>query len=103
MMTLIAWQSVAYVLVCSYLVFRNGFLWELATLIVIMLLGHWLEMKSVLGASKALQLLVSMMPAEAHKVHGDHMMDVNLKNYKRMILFLSNQEKKFRLMELYRR
>jgi len=33
------------------------FFWELATLIDIMLLGHWLEMKSVLGASKALQLL----------------------------------------------
>ncbi|HLF45975.1 MAG TPA: heavy metal translocating P-type ATPase, partial [Chitinophagaceae bacterium] len=47
------------------------FYWELATLIVIMLLGHWLEMKSVLGASKALQLLVSMMPAEAHRVKKD--------------------------------
>lgn len=45
-----------------------------------MLLGHWLEMKSVLGASKALQLLVSMMPAEAHKVHGDHIMDVKLED-----------------------
>ena len=39
------------------------FFWELATLIVIMLLGHWLEMKSVLGHPKPLQLLVSMMPA----------------------------------------
>ncbi len=44
------------------------FFWELATLIVIMLLGHWIEMKSVLGASKALELLVSMMPAEAYVV-----------------------------------
>nr|WP_237587150.1 copper-translocating P-type ATPase [Pontibacter russatus] len=41
------------------------FFWELATLIVIMLLGHWIEMRSVLGASKALELLVGMMPAEA--------------------------------------
>jgi Cu2+-exporting ATPase len=47
------------------------FFWELAKLIVIMLLGHWLEMKSVLGASKALQLLVSMMPAEAHRVKAN--------------------------------
>ena len=46
------------------------FFWELVTLIDIMLVGHWIEMKSVLGASKALQLLVSMMPSEAHKVHG---------------------------------
>jgi Cu2+-exporting ATPase len=41
------------------------FFWELATLIVVMLLGHWIEMKSVLGASKALELLVSIMPAQA--------------------------------------
>ncbi|WP_170312527.1 copper-translocating P-type ATPase [Botryobacter ruber] len=41
------------------------FFWELATLIVIMLLGHWIEMRSVLGASRALELLVSMMPDEA--------------------------------------
>ena len=36
-----------------------------------MLLGHWPEMKSVLGASKALQLLLSMMPAEAHRIKSD--------------------------------
>src|SRR6185436_5140059 len=36
------------------------------------------KMKSVLVASNALQLLVSMMPAEAHKVHGDHIMDIKL-------------------------
>jgi len=41
------------------------FFWELATLIVVMLLGHWIEMRSVLGASKALELLVSMMPVQA--------------------------------------
>ena len=47
------------------------FYWELATLIVIMLLGHWLEMKSVAGASKSLELIVKMLPAEAHMYHGD--------------------------------
>ena len=81
MMTLIALAiSVAYVFSVAVIFGFPGidFFWELATLIVIMLLGHWLEMKSVLGASKALQLLVSMMPAEAHKVHGDHVMDVKL-------------------------
>ena len=81
MMTLIALAiSVAYVFSVAIIFGFQGmdFFWELATLIVIMLLGHWLEMKSVLGASKALQLLVSMMPAEAHKVHGDHVMDVKL-------------------------
>lgn len=74
MMTLIAMAiSVAYFYSTATVFGLKGvdFFWELATLIDIMLLGHWLEMKSVLGASKALQLLVSMMPAEAHRVKGD--------------------------------
>ncbi|MBK5270404.1 MAG: copper-translocating P-type ATPase [Bacteroidia bacterium] len=74
MMTLIAMAiSVAYFYSTATVFGLKGvdFFWELATLIVIMLLGHWLEMKSVLGASKALQLLVSMMPAEAHRVKKD--------------------------------
>lgn len=81
MMTLIAMAiSVAYFYSMATVFGLPGmdFFWELATLIVIMLLGHWLEMKSVLGASKALQLLVSMMPAAAHKIHGDHIMDIPL-------------------------
>lgn len=51
----------------------NNFFWELATLIDIMLLGHWIEMKSVMGASNALEELVKLIPKEAHKLdeHGD--------------------------------
>ena len=74
MMTLIAMAiSVAYFYSAATVLGLKGvdFFWELATLIDIMLLGHWLEMKSVLGASKALQLLVSMMPAEAHRVKAE--------------------------------
>jgi len=52
------------------------FFWELATLILIMLLGHWIEMKSVAGASKELQLLVQMMPSEAHMVMPNMIHDV---------------------------
>ena len=52
------------------------FFWELATLILIMLLGHWIEMKSVAGASRELELLVQLMPAEAHKVTGDKVEEV---------------------------
>lgn len=52
------------------------FFWELTTLILIMLLGHWIEMKSVAGASRELELLVQLMPEDAHLVHGDHIMDV---------------------------
>lgn len=42
--------------------------WELATLVDIMLLGHWIEMRSVMGASNALEKLVELMPNEAHKL-----------------------------------
>ncbi len=52
------------------------FFWELATLILIMLLGHWIEMKSVAGASRELELLVQLMPSEAHKVMSDKVLDV---------------------------
>lgn len=81
MMTLIALAiTVAYVYSSATVFGLQGvdFFWELATLIAIMLLGHWIEMKSVLGASKALQLLVSMMPAEAHRVKGDNIEDIPL-------------------------
>lgn len=52
------------------------FFWELATLILIMLLGHWIEMKSVAGASKELELLVQLMPADAHVVMPNMVHDV---------------------------
>jgi Cu2+-exporting ATPase len=55
------------------------FYWELATLVDIMLLGHWIEMRSLLGASRALEELVKLMPAEAHKVMPDgSLLDVPL-------------------------
>ncbi len=81
MMTLIAMAiTVAYIYSSAIIFGLSGmdFFWELATLIDIMLVGHWIEMKSVMGASRSLELLVSMMPAEAHKVHGDHIMDIKL-------------------------
>lgn len=83
MMTLIAVAiSVAYFYSSAVVFGLPGkmFFWELATLIDIMLLGHWIEMKSVLGASRALELLVSMMPSEAHKVVGDNVEDVKLED-----------------------
>ena len=86
MMTLIAIAiTVAYVYSSAVVFGLEGkmFFWELVTLIDIMLVGHWIEMKSVLGASKALELLVSMMPAEAHKVHGDHIEDVKVEDLKK--------------------
>jgi P-type Cu2+ transporter len=74
MMTLVAVAtSVAYFY--SYAVTfglpGSVFFWELATLIDIMLLGHWLEMRSVMGASNALEQLARLMPASAHKLNAD--------------------------------
>jgi P-type Cu2+ transporter len=74
MMTLIGIAiTVAYVY-SSFVIFGlrgKFFFWELATLIDIMLLGHWIEMKSVLGAGKALEELVKLLPSIAHKVLSD--------------------------------
>src|SRR3546814_13184423 len=47
------------------------FFWELATLIDVMLLGHWIEMRSVMGASGALEALVRLLPATAHRLSAD--------------------------------
>jgi Cu2+-exporting ATPase len=54
------------------------FFWETATLIDVMLLGHWLEMRSVMGASRALEELARLMPAEAHMVTGEGVRDVSV-------------------------
>ena len=59
-----------------------------------MLLGHWIEMKSVFGASKALELLVSMMPAEAHKVDGENVIDIKLEDLQKGdIILIKSGEK----------
>ena len=52
------------------------FWWELATLITIMLLGHWVEMSAVMGAQNALGALAKLIPDEADMLHGDHEMRV---------------------------
>ncbi len=56
----------------------STFFWELATLVDIMLLGHWIEMKSVMGASRSLQKLVEMMPSEAHRIKNGNTEDVKV-------------------------
>lgn len=80
MMTLIGFAiSVAYVYSLATVFGLKGmdFFWELATLILIMLLGHWIEMKSISGASRELELLVQLMPDDAHLVHEEiHIMEV---------------------------
>ena len=48
-----------------------NFWWELALLIVIMLLGHWIEMRSLAQTSTALESLAALLPDEAERVDGD--------------------------------
>lgn len=74
MMTLIAIAiSVAYFYSSAIVFGLEGsmFFWELVTLIDIMLLGHWIEMRSVMGASRALEELVKLLPTEAHLIQTD--------------------------------
>jgi len=79
MMTLISTAiSVAFFFSAATVFVPVGgdFFWELATLIDVMLLGHWLEARSVLGASRALEELVKVMPANAHVVRSGGIVDV---------------------------
>jgi Cu2+-exporting ATPase len=74
MMTLIAVAiTVAWTYSAAVALGLEGkvFFWELATLILIMLAGHWIEMRSVLGASRALEELAALMPSEARLVEDD--------------------------------
>ena len=92
MMTLIALAiTVAYFYSSAVVVGLGGkiFFWELVGLIDIMLLGHWIEMKSVMGASNAVEELAKMMPSEAHRIseNGD-IEDVELSEIERGDLIL---------------
>jgi Cu2+-exporting ATPase len=82
MMTLVAVAISTAYLHSSAVVFGltgKVFFWELATLVEIMLLGHWIEMKSVMGASKALEELAKLMPSDAHQLMpGGSVKDVPL-------------------------
>ena len=84
MMTLISVAiSVAFLYSLSTLVFGGKeFFWELTTLIVVMLWGHWIEMKSVLGASRALEELVKLMPTKANLIKNGEIVEVHVSELK---------------------
>jgi P-type Cu2+ transporter len=85
MMTLIAIAiSVAYFYSSAVVFGLQGgvFFWELVTLIDVMLLGHWLEMRSVMGASRALEELVKIMPSVAHLKQNGEVVDVGVDQLK---------------------
>ncbi|MGO1529402.1 MAG: heavy metal translocating P-type ATPase [Senegalia sp. (in: firmicutes)] len=85
MMTLIAMAiSVAY-FYSTATVFGlegNDFFWELATLIDIMLLGHWIEMRAVMSASSALDKLAELMPNTAHLFKDGDVVEVDISELK---------------------
>lgn len=85
MMTLIAVAIIVawgYSTATTFGLEGKTFFWELATLIDVMLLGHWIEMKSVMGASRSLEMLVQMLPSEAHLVEGGDAKDVDVNELK---------------------
>lgn len=85
MMTLIgvaitvAW---AYSVAITFGLQGMDFYWEMATLIDIMLIGHYFEMKSVMGASRSLELLVKMMPSTSHHIKDGHIHDMSVSELK---------------------
>src|SRR5215207_2168361 len=82
MMTLVALAiTVAFIYSTAVVFGLKGmdFFWELATLIDIMLLGHWLEMRSTMAASKALESLIALLPSKVHVEKTAGIVDIQLK------------------------
>ena len=80
MMTLVAVAVAAGYLFSvgsTFLFFGPDFYWEVSTLVVILLFGHWLEMKAVSGTSSVLGELLSLTPPKAHLVSGSSVIDVD--------------------------
>ena len=71
-----------------FLIVGKDFFWELATLVDVMLLGHWIEAKSILGASRALEELVKIMPTTAHQIKKDQIVEVPISSLKKDDLVL---------------
>src|SRR3989344_4246982 len=80
MMTLIGIAVSAAYIWSVYAVFagEEALFWELTTLITIMLLGHWLEMRAVSGAQGALKELSKLLPDTAERIKGDRTEKISL-------------------------
>ncbi|MFL5740626.1 MAG: heavy metal translocating P-type ATPase [Flavisolibacter sp.] len=86
MMTLVAVAiTVAFIYSVAIVFGLKGmdFFWELATLIDIMLLGHWLEMRSQKAASSALQSLVALLPSNVHVERKGEVIDIDIRQLKK--------------------
>lgn len=81
MMTLISLAILAaylYSLATAFFIEGTEFFWELATLISVMLFGHWMEMRSIAGAQGALRELAKLLPDTAEVIRGDQIEKVTL-------------------------
>ncbi|WP_239256762.1 copper-translocating P-type ATPase [Listeria ilorinensis] len=98
MMTLISLAIVvAYLYSTAILFFSTGmnYFWELATLIDIMLLGHWIEMRAVMKAGDALQKMAELLPGDAHLItEQDEIEDVPLQEIKKGQIVLVKEGEK---------
>jgi P-type Cu2+ transporter len=86
MMTLVAVAiTTSYIYSVAVMFGLKGmdFFWELATLIDIMLIGHWLEMRSQSAASRALESLVALMPSTVHVERNGEVADISLQELKK--------------------
>lgn len=82
MMTLISLaivSSFAYSIATTFFIKGTEFFWELTTLIVVMLLGHWIEMRSVANATGALNELAKLLPDQAELINGQKIVTSSLK------------------------
>jgi Cu2+-exporting ATPase len=85
MMTLIGMAITAAFLYSAATIFLPlgmDFFWELATLIDVMLLGHWIEAKSLMGASMALEELARIMPTTAHILKNGEIIETKVSELK---------------------
>ena len=64
------------------------FFWELATLILIMLLGHWIEMTSVMNANSSVHDLAKLLPDKVHVQSGDQVKDTAINDVQKDAVIL---------------
>lgn len=69
-----------YSVATTFLIEAPDFYWEISTLAVFLLFGHWMEMRSVVGASGALKELVKLIPPKANLVKNDQIIEVDTEN-----------------------
>lgn len=80
MMTLVAFAitvGYAFSVAATFLFPGESLYWEISTLISVFLLGHWLEMRAVRGATGALAELAKLIPPSAHLIQNGNIMDIN--------------------------